>query len=82
MHPLGRIGEPGDVAAAVAYLLSDDAAWVTGQVLGVDGGLGYGHAAAAHGRELIRLRRAGQMRDGSFGTVGSASCDHSSHEPS
>jgi NAD(P)-dependent dehydrogenase (short-subunit alcohol dehydrogenase family) len=39
MHALGRLGEPGDVAAAMAYLLSPDAAWVTGEVLGVDGGL-------------------------------------------
>ncbi len=42
LHPLGRIGVPADIAAAAAYLLSDDAAWVTGQVLGVDGGLGAG----------------------------------------
>ncbi len=42
LHPLGRIGEPGDVAAAVMYFLSDDASWTTGQVLGVDGGLGVG----------------------------------------
>jgi NAD(P)-dependent dehydrogenase (short-subunit alcohol dehydrogenase family) len=42
LHPLGRLGEPDDVAAAAAYLVSDDAAWVTGQVLGVDGGLGTG----------------------------------------
>jgi NAD(P)-dependent dehydrogenase (short-subunit alcohol dehydrogenase family) len=42
MHPLGRIGEPGDVAAAAAYLMSDDASWVTGQILGVDGGLAAG----------------------------------------
>ena len=40
MHPLGRIGEPEDVAGAIAWLLFDEAAWVTGQVLGVDGGLG------------------------------------------
>jgi 3(or 17)beta-hydroxysteroid dehydrogenase len=37
--PLGRIGEPGDVAAAVAYLASDDAKFVTGAELVVDGGL-------------------------------------------
>jgi 2-hydroxycyclohexanecarboxyl-CoA dehydrogenase len=37
--PLRRIGQPEDVAAAVAFLCSDDAAWITGQVLGVNGGL-------------------------------------------
>lgn len=39
MHPLGRIGEPGDVAAAMAWLLDPHQTWITGQVLGVDGGL-------------------------------------------
>jgi 3-oxoacyl-[acyl-carrier protein] reductase len=37
-YPLGRLGEPSDVAAAVAYLASADAAWVTGQTLVLDGG--------------------------------------------
>ncbi len=39
LYPLGRGGEPEDVAAAVAFLASDDAAWITGQTLVVDGGL-------------------------------------------
>lgn len=38
-YPLGRLGEPDDVACAVAYLASADASWVTGQVLTLDGGL-------------------------------------------
>lgn len=37
--PLGRLGKPGDVAAAVAYLASDAAAWVTGAVMHVNGGM-------------------------------------------
>lgn len=40
MHPLGRIGAPDDVASALAWLLDPAQSWVTGQVLGVDGGLG------------------------------------------
>jgi len=39
MHPLGRLGEPGDVARAIAWLLDPDQNWITAQVLGVDGGL-------------------------------------------
>jgi len=38
-HPLQRIGVAQDVAAAVAFLLSSESSWITGQVLGVDGGL-------------------------------------------
>jgi 3-oxoacyl-[acyl-carrier protein] reductase len=37
--PLGRLGTPADVARAICFLAGDDAAFVTGQVLGVDGGL-------------------------------------------
>ena len=46
MHPLGRVGEPGDVASAAAFLLSDEASWLTGQIIGVDGGLSAGHPPA------------------------------------
>ncbi|MGI8718134.1 MAG: SDR family oxidoreductase [Lapillicoccus sp.] len=38
-YPLRRLGVPEDVAGVVAFLLSDDAAWMTGQVLVVDGGV-------------------------------------------
>ena len=40
MHPLGRIGVADDVAPAIAWLLSSDADWITGQTIGIDGGLG------------------------------------------
>lgn len=39
LHALGRLGEPDDVAAAIEWLLDERSGWVTGQVLGVDGGL-------------------------------------------
>ena len=39
MHPLGRLGEPEEVARAIVFLLDPAQAWITGQVLGVDGGL-------------------------------------------
>jgi NAD(P)-dependent dehydrogenase (short-subunit alcohol dehydrogenase family) len=37
--PSRRLGEPEDIAAAVTFLLSDDASFINGQVLSVDGGL-------------------------------------------
>jgi NAD(P)-dependent dehydrogenase (short-subunit alcohol dehydrogenase family) len=40
MHPLGRIGSPDEVASAICWLLDREQSWVTGQVIGVDGGLG------------------------------------------
>jgi len=39
MHPLGRLGEPEEVAGAIQWLLDPAQSWITGQVLGVDGGL-------------------------------------------
>jgi 3-oxoacyl-[acyl-carrier protein] reductase len=40
LHALGRLGEPSDVASCITWLLDPANAWVTGQVIGVDGGLG------------------------------------------
>ena len=37
-HPLGRVGEPEDIASAIVFLASDDAGWVTGVTLSLDGG--------------------------------------------
>jgi len=39
-YPLGRLGTPEDIASAVAFLLSTEASWITGQTLVIDGGLG------------------------------------------
>ena len=50
-YPLGRIGEPEDVAGAALFLASDEAAWISGAVLPVDGGLTAGNMEMA--REII-----------------------------
>lgn len=39
MHPLGRLGEPKDIASLLCWLVQKENDWVTGQVFGVDGGL-------------------------------------------
>jgi len=42
-HPLGRHGQPQDIVAAILFLASEDAGWITGVVLPVDGGVTAGH---------------------------------------
>ncbi|GAB3574579.1 SDR family oxidoreductase [Spirosoma luteolum] len=39
-HPLSRVGSADDIAGMAAYLLGDQAGWITGQIIGVDGGMG------------------------------------------
>jgi 3-oxoacyl-[acyl-carrier protein] reductase len=51
--PAGRMGTPDDIASAVSFLCSDEAAWITGQVLFVDGGY-----TAAHGQFFRWARKA------------------------
>lgn len=51
--PLGRMGVPADIAQAVSFLLSDEASWITGQTLFVDGGY-----TASHGQFFRWARKA------------------------
>jgi len=44
LHPLGRLGEASDIASAICCLLSEEASWITGQALAVDGGFTAGFA--------------------------------------
>lgn len=50
-YPLGRVGEPDDVATSICFLASDSAGWITGSVLTVDGGLTAGNAVMARSVE-------------------------------
>ena len=43
LHPLGRMGEPEDIAPMALFLISDQASWITGQAIAVDGGYNVGH---------------------------------------
>ena len=43
VHPLGRLGEPEDIAPMALFLISDSASWITGQAIAVDGGFNVGH---------------------------------------
>ena len=47
LHPLGRVGEPKDIARAVEFLLHPDSDFITGQILGVDGGMSNAQASSA-----------------------------------
>ena len=51
--PVGRFGEPDDIAKAVSWLCSDESSWVTGQVIFVDGGF-----TASHGQYFRAARKA------------------------
>jgi len=44
LHPLGRLGEPEDIAHMALFLISDQASWITGQAIAVDGGFNIGHS--------------------------------------
>ncbi len=69
LHPLGEVGNHTATSDLVAWLLGDQAAWVTGQVWGVDGGL-----ARVKTRPRTRLAPATRAKgEGSVGSTGSSS---------
>jgi meso-butanediol dehydrogenase / (S,S)-butanediol dehydrogenase / diacetyl reductase len=45
LHPLGRLGEPEDIARAILFLISEESSWITGQAIAVDGGFSSGFGA-------------------------------------
>ncbi|MEV6395729.1 SDR family oxidoreductase [Streptomyces sp. NPDC051907] len=56
VYPLGRVGEPEDIASAVAFLASADAAWITGTTLRVDGGLTAVNTAFSQAEREVRAQ--------------------------
>ncbi|MGW7414993.1 SDR family NAD(P)-dependent oxidoreductase [Streptomyces sp. NPDC054863] len=63
-YPLGRVGEPDDIAAAVAFLASADASWITGVTLPVDGGLLVSNLSMVRSMGGGGAEGAGQRSDG------------------
>ncbi|MGW3591096.1 SDR family NAD(P)-dependent oxidoreductase [Streptomyces fungicidicus] len=57
LYPLGRVGEPEDIAAAIAFLASRDASWITGTTLVVDGGI---TAVNTGFRQALRAEGSGE----------------------
>ena len=52
-HPLGRHGQPEDVVEAILFLAGDEARWITGTILPVDGGVLAGRSPAVHAEEAV-----------------------------
>jgi 3-oxoacyl-[acyl-carrier protein] reductase len=72
MHPLGRIGEPDDVASAIAWLLDSQQSWITGQVIEIDGGM-----ASLRSRQVCNGHEAKKQRsDASTATRSTVSIPH------